>query len=247
MSLRGVPSGSTVEPDTDLGIVVAGRVALHVCPSDCAGNGNGRAGGAERPRGARSRCRLRVATVGASTAAAGPARGGGSGQPPYVSQHAVAAMDASSAPIETDVAPLPLPTPGPELADPGSTPSSAGASARPPPAEPPRGDLLVAPVVRLHGGHTGEPVGERSAGFLQFVDGVEAYTHRNLVARLFVNNPEIGGRLIRMGSLYSSVQRGGDTPGATAANVRPPPGDTRTPPERERDSAAYVHMVALAN
>lgn len=156
-------------------------------------------------------------------------------------------MAASSAPLETDVAPLPLPTPGPELAVPGSTPSAAGASARPPPDEPPRGDLLVAPVVRLHRGHMGEPVGERSTGFLQFVDGVEAYTLRNLVARLFVNKPEISGRLIRMGSLYSSVQRGGDTPKATAANVRPPPGDTRTRPERERDSAAYVHMVALAN
>ncbi|KAK1857401.1 hypothetical protein I4F81_000020 [Pyropia yezoensis] len=93
----------------------------------------------------------------------------------------------------------------------------------------------------------GEAVGERSAGFLQLVGGVEAYTHRNLVARLFVNKPEIGGRLIQMGSLYSSVQRGGDTPGATAANVGPPPGYTRKPPEREQDSAACVHMVALAN
>lgn len=93
----------------------------------------------------------------------------------------------------------------------------------------------------------GEPVGERSAGFLQFVDGVEAYTLRNLVARLFVNKPDIGGRLIKMGSLYSAGLRGGLTPGVTAANVPLQPGDTRTAPQRERDSAAYVHMVELAN
>lgn len=125
-------------------------------------------------------------------------------------------------------------------------------TAPPPPAVTPAlerraGDLLVAPVVRFHGGHMGEPVGERSAGFQQFVDGVEAYTHRNLVARLFVNKPDIGGRLIKIGSLYSSDLRGGLTPGGTAANVPPQPGDTRTAPQRERDSAAYVHMVALAN
>lgn len=105
---------------------------------------------------------------------------------------------------------------------------------------------MVPPVVRLHGGHMGEPVGERSAGFLQFVDGVEAYTHRNLVARLFVNKPDIGGRLIRMGSLHSLLLREG-TNHVGPSMAPSPPGDTRTPPERERDGAAYVHMVALAN
>lgn len=93
----------------------------------------------------------------------------------------------------------------------------------------------------------GEPVAERSAGFLQFVDGVEAYTNRNVVARLFVNKTDIGGRLIKMGSLYSSDLREGLTPGVTAANVPPHPGNARTTPQWERDSAAYVHMVALAN
>lgn len=47
------------------------------------------------------------------------------------------------------------------------------------------------------------------------------------------------------GRALSSVQRERDIPEATEANLRPPPGDTRTPPERERDGAPYVHMVAL--
>lgn len=90
---------------------------------------------------------------------------------------------------------------------------------------------------------------ERSAGYEQWEDGATGYTQRNLVAKLFVNQPVVANRLIRLGSLYSPLSREGGTSavGVGAPGAGAPPGDDRTPAQRERDKVFYGHSVAIAN
>lgn len=77
-------------------------------------------------------------------------------------------------------------------------------------------DFVTPPVVHVHGGLMEDVTGERSAGFLQWVDGAETITARDLVSRLFVNLPEAAARFIRLGSLYSTAAR--TAPLATAGS-----------------------------
>lgn len=58
----------------------------------------------------------------------------------------------------------------------------------------------------------GEVTGERSAGFFDWVDGVDKITVRILVSRLLVNLPEAAARFIRLGSLYSTAARAAPLP-----------------------------------
>lgn len=114
---------------------------------------------------------------------------------------------------------------GPRVAAAEPDASSAGRGpARPHPPDPER-HLVVPPVVHVYGGPSGGLAGERSAGFDQWVDDEAAITPRNLVGRLFVNQPRNAARFIRLGSLYSAAARarpatlaGGATGGAGEAD-----------------------------
>lgn len=90
---------------------------------------------------------------------------------------------------------------------------------------------------------------ELSAGYEQWEDGDAGYTQRNLVATLFVNQPVVANRLIRLESLYSPLSREGGTNavGVGAPGAGAPPGDDRTQAQRERDKVVYGHIVAITN
>jgi len=90
-------------------------------------------------------------------------------------------------------------------------------------------------------------MGERSAGFEQWVDGVVAYTRRNLIGRLFKGREEDADRLIHLVSLYSTELR--DNPPLGEPPPVPPArlGDIRTKQQRVMGSATYDNIVALAN
>eukprot|EP00170_Pyropia_yezoensis_P001585 contig_6887_g1589 len=108
---------------------------------------------------------------------------------------------------------------------------------------------VAAPAIHVYGGPAGAVTGERSAGYEQWEDGAAGYTQRNLVAKLFLNQPVVSNRLIRFGSLYSPLSREGGTNavGEGAPGVGAPPGDDRTPAQRERDKVFYGNIVAIAN
>lgn len=110
-------------------------------------------------------------------------------------------------------------------------------------------DFVAAPAIHVYGGPAGAVTAERSAGYEQWEDGATGYTQRNLVAKLFVNQPVVANRLIRLGSLYSPLSREGGTSavGVGAPGAGAPPGDDRTPAQRERDKVFYGHSVAIAN
>lgn len=65
------------------------------------------------------------------------------------------------------------------------------------------------PEEHVSGGPLGELQGERSAGFIRWVDGAAAITVRNLASSLYLNMPETAARFIRLGSLYSEDARAG--------------------------------------
>jgi len=101
------------------------------------------------------------------------------------------------------------------------------------------GDLVVAPVIRLHGGDRGGLVAERSAGFVQWVEDAVAYTRRNLLSRLFVGRDEHANLLIRLGSLYSTELRSDPPPGELPPVPSARLGDSRSEQQRVNDSATY--------
>lgn len=108
-------------------------------------------------------------------------------------------------------------------------------------------DLVLPPVIHLHGAGFGVTLGaERSAGFSQWVDNVDDFTHRNLVARLLLNRHEVARRLIRLGSL-SSLQRRADPTRQTAHLLSASPSDERSPLQRRKDAKAYGEIVAFGN
>lgn len=107
-------------------------------------------------------------------------------------------------------------------------------------------DLVVAPAVHLHGGPGGEVTAELSAGRIQWVDGLNAYTVRNLVDRLFSWAPEDGGRLIRLGCLFSDAAREGFL-GDTFTGAGLPAGDRRSPMQAKADRRAFESIVRMAN
>jgi len=109
------------------------------------------------------------------------------------------------------------------------------------------GDLVFAPVIRLHGGDRGGLVAERSAGFVQWVHGAVAYTRRNLLSRPFVGREEHANLLIRLGSLYSTELRSDPPPGELPPVPPARLGDSRSELQRFNDSATYEKIVALAN
>lgn len=107
-------------------------------------------------------------------------------------------------------------------------------------------DLVVPPTVHLHGGPEGEVSAELSAGRIQWVDGLNACTVRNLSARLFSAKPEVGGRLIRLGCLFSPAARAGFL-GDTFDGVGLPSGDGRSPAQAKADRGSFEAIVHLAN
>ncbi|KAK1864505.1 hypothetical protein I4F81_007051 [Pyropia yezoensis] len=60
-------------------------------------------------------------------------------------------------------------------------------------------DFVATPAIHVYGGPAGAVTAERSAGYEQWEDGAAGYTQRNLVAKLFVNEPVVANRLIRLG------------------------------------------------
>lgn len=128
----------------------------------------------------------------------------------------------------------------------GTTTAPRPAAAAPARAERQTRELVVPPVVRLHGGHMGEAVAEVSAGHLRFVDGAPAFTVRNLPARLFFNRADVGGRLIRLGCLFSEENRD-DFLGERFQGTGLPREDGRSVAQAKADRAAYEAAVHLAN
>ena len=119
----------------------------------------------------------------------------------------------------------------------------------PPPAPATRdalsGALVAPPAIHLHAGIGGEVVAELSAGLHAFVDGEGSYTVRNMVARLFFNKPDVGGRLIRLGCLFSDADRAGFLSDRFSGAALPPD-DRRSPATAKSDRAAYEAIVNLA-
>ncbi|KAK1869763.1 hypothetical protein I4F81_012229 [Pyropia yezoensis] len=125
------------------------------------------------------------------------------------------------------------------------------AAPRPAAAAPARAEwqmrVLVVPLVfRFHGGHMGEAVAEVSAGPLRFVDGAPTFTVRNLPARLFFNQADLGGWLIRLGCLLSEENRD-DFLGERFQGTGLPREDGRSVAQANADRAAYDAAVHLAN
>lgn len=92
----------------------------------------------------------------------------------------------------------------------------------------------------------GEVAAETSAGHRRFVDGEPGFTVRNLTARLFFNRPDVGGRLIRLGCLFTEESRR-DFLGERFPGTGLPPGDGRSPAQAKADRAVYEAAVHLAN
>ncbi|OSX78120.1 hypothetical protein BU14_0120s0004, partial [Porphyra umbilicalis] len=108
------------------------------------------------------------------------------------------------------------------------------------------GELVVPPVVHMHGGHMGDAMAELSAGYHVWMDAEPAYSVRNLVARLFLQKPAVSGRLIRLGCLFSDDLRAGFLRDKFAG-TRLPPDDDRTPAQARADRGAFEAIVNLAN
>jgi len=140
---------------------------------------------------------------------------------------------------------------GPRAGDDSSrTPLAPQRTPAPPPAPPTRdalsAALVVSPAIHLHGGIGGEVVAEQSAGYHAFLDGEGSYTVRNMVPRLFVNKPDVGGRLIRIGCLFSDANSAGFM-GDRFSGAALPPDDRHSPATAKSDRAAYEAIVTLAN
>ena len=88
---------------------------------------------------------------------------------------------------------------------------------------------------------------ERSAGFVQCVDGAVACTRRNLLSWSFVGREEHAYLLIRLGSLYSTEVRSDLRPGELPPVPPARLGDSRSEQQRVNNSATYDKIVALAN
>jgi len=88
--------------------------------------------------------------------------------------------------------------------------------------------------------------GELSAGHIKWVDGLNAYTVRNLANRLFSGVPDVSHRLVRLGCLYSDAAREGFL-GDAFVWTGLPPGDTRSPLQAKADRRAYESIVRTAN
>lgn len=107
-------------------------------------------------------------------------------------------------------------------------------------------ELVEPPVVHLHvDALAGTLDAERSAGFAQWVDGAEAFSHRNRMARLLLNRPEAARRLIRLGILGSAEGRAGPSRQATNPGSSTP-GEERSPLQRRKYGKAYEEIVAIA-
>jgi len=121
----------------------------------------------------------------------------------------------------------------------------------PPAPAPPTRDalsraLVVPPAIHLHCGIGEEVVAEMSAGHHASVDGKRSYTVRSIVARLFVNRPDVDGRLIRLGCLFYDANRPrflGDRFSGAALT----PNDRRSPATAKSDRAAYEAIVNFSN
>jgi len=88
--------------------------------------------------------------------------------------------------------------------------------------------------------------GELFAGQIKWVDGLNAYTVRNLANRLFSGVPGVGHRLVRLGCLYSDAARECFLSDAFVWTGLPP-GDTRSPLQAKADRRAYESIVRTAN
>lgn len=80
-------------------------------------------------------------------------------------------------------------------------------------------EFVVPPVVHVYGGPAGDVDAERSAGFLEWVDGSASITVRNMICRLFMNQDEIAARFIRLRSIYSPAPRAGVLPSASGTST----------------------------
>jgi len=66
--------------------------------------------------------------------------------------------------------------------------------------------LVVPPAIHPHDGFGEEVVAEWSACHHASGDGEGSYTVINMVALLFINTPDVGGRLIRIGYFFSEAK-----------------------------------------
>jgi len=106
--------------------------------------------------------------------------------------------------------------------------------------------LVVPTTIHLHGGIGREVVAEWSAGHQALVDGEGSYRVRNMVARLFINKHDVGGRLIRLGCFFSDGNRAGFL-GDRFSCAALPPEDHRSPAMAKSDRTACEAIVNLAN
>ena len=105
---------------------------------------------------------------------------------------------------------------------------------------------MVPAVVHMHGGHMGDATAELSAGYNAWSDAEQAYSVRNLVARLFLQKPAVSGRLIRLGCLFTDDLPAGFL-GDRFSGTRLPPEENRTPAQSKADRGAFESIVNLAN
>jgi len=92
----------------------------------------------------------------------------------------------------------------------------------------------------------GDAMAELSAGHHLWSDAVQTYTVRNFALRLFHGRPDVSGRLIRFGCLFSEAARAGFI-GEQFAGTGLPPTDDGTPVTAKADRGAYEAIVNLAN
>jgi len=115
----------------------------------------------------------------------------------------------------------------PARPSPPRSPPPPGGSASP---DRPSRPLVVAPAVHLHGGLRGEVMAVLSAGFEAFRDGAHWVTECNMVSRLFLDNTNVGRRLIRLGCLPGCADAETTADGTPVARVVPLP--SGSPPRR---------------
>lgn len=107
-------------------------------------------------------------------------------------------------------------------------------------------DFVASPAVHLRGGPNGQVTAETSAGHINWVDGLNAYTVRNLANQLVSGAPRVGKRLVKIGCLFSDEARAGFLGNAFVGTCLPP-GDTRSPLQAKTDRRAYKSIVHTAN
>ena len=104
--------------------------------------------------------------------------------------------------------------------------------------------MAVPHVANLHGGHMCDATAELSAGHHSWSDAVQTYTVRNLALLLPPGRPDVSGRLIRLGCLFSEASRAGFLWDQFAGTGLPPT-DDRTPVTAKADRGAYETIVNL--